>query len=128
MPAGEAPGTAALRVVARHGRSLVFLDWADVWAFEASKRQTFVHARPGRFELDVRLTAIEARFKGRLVRVHRNWLVNLESVHRMSRTEGETRLHLGVEVGAERLCVPVSRASAKAVRELLIGDAVGVRR
>ena len=42
----ETRRSGALRVVARRKRSLVFLDPADIWAFEASDRLSFVHSRP----------------------------------------------------------------------------------
>src|SRR5947207_12688120 len=66
------------RVVARRKKSLVFLDPATIWAFEAADRLTFVHAPEGKFDIDLSLSAIEASFGRALFRVHRNWLVNLE--------------------------------------------------
>jgi hypothetical protein len=88
-------GPGALRVVARRKRSLVFLDPADIWAFEASDRLSFVHSRLGRFDIDLSLAAIEASFGRSLLRVHRNWLVNLAFVKELEREEGETTVFVG---------------------------------
>src|SRR5207253_478029 len=45
------PGPA--RVVARRKRSLVFIDPAEIWAFEASERLSFVHSTQGKFDIDL---------------------------------------------------------------------------
>ena len=57
----ESRGAGALRVVARRKRSLVFLDPADIWAFEASERLTYVHSRLGKFDIDLSLATIALR-------------------------------------------------------------------
>ena len=107
---------------------MVFLEPADVWAFEATHRLTFVHTRLGRFDVDLTLAALDASFDGRLLRVHRNWLVRPAAVRRMTRHSGEILLHLGEQVGGEKLCIPVSRENARRVRQVLLRDARGVRR
>src|SRR5207302_7683249 len=56
------PRPGALRVVARRKRSLVFPDPADIWAFEASDRLSFVHSRLGKLDIDLSLAAIETSF------------------------------------------------------------------
>src|SRR5207237_8925139 len=58
----ETRGSGALRVVARRKRSLVFLDPADIWAFEASDRLSFVRSRLGQFDIDLSLAASDASF------------------------------------------------------------------
>jgi len=119
----------ALRVVARRKRSLVFLDPADIWAFEASDRLSFVHSRLGKFDIDLSLAAIENSFGRSLMRVHRNWLVNLDFARELEREEGETTLFIGTSLGNEGqgIRVPVSRDRAQPVRAALLANATGLR-
>ena len=121
---------AAMRIVARRKRSLVFLDPAEIWAFEASDRMTFVHTPHGRFDLDLSLAAIESSFGRALLRVHRSWLVNAAYVKELERDGSETRLFVGHGIGADRqgVQVPVSRDRAQSLREILLANATGVRR
>ena len=122
VPAKPAP----LRMAARRGRAIVFLDLDDVWACEASERLTFVHSNRGRFDLDLTLSAIEVSFGRTLLRVHRNWLINPSRVLELSRAVGETVLLLGSSrsSGVE---VPVARDRAPAIRGALLSAAPGVR-
>ena len=119
----------AIRVVARRKRSLVFLDPADIWAFEASDRLSFVHSRLGKFDIDLSLAAIETSFGRSLMRVHRNWLVNLDFVRELERGDGETSLFVGAAPGDESqgLRVPVSRDRAQPLRAALLANATGLR-
>ncbi len=128
VPRPQAP--VSTRIVARRKRSLVFLDPAEIWAFEASDRMTFVHTPHGRFDLDLSLAAIEGSFGRTLLRVHRSWLVNAAYVKELERDGSETRLFVGLGIGADRqgVQVPVSRDRAQSLRELLLANATGVRR
>jgi DNA-binding LytR/AlgR family response regulator len=118
------------RVVARRGRSLVFLDLSEVLGCEAADRLTYVHSSRGRFDLDLTLSAIGASFGRSLVRVHRNWLLNPARVLELERDSSETTAVVGLPALAagERLRVPVSREKATELRVLLMADATGVRR
>ena len=118
----------SLRVVARRKKNLVFLDPVDIWAFEANERLTFVHSRHGKFDIDLSLTAIETSFGRTLTRVHRNWLVNLSLVQEIDRDGGEMMVLVGDTLDADTLRVPVSRDRSKAVRDLLLQNATGLRR
>ena len=122
------PGPA--RVVARRKRSLVFIDPAEIWAFEASERLSFVHSRQGRFDIDLSLAAIETSFGRSLFRVHRNWLVNLAFARELERDSSETTLFVGASIGDESqgIRVPVSRDRAQPLRTALLANATGVRR
>ena len=82
LPARAAPGT-PVRVVGRRKRALVFLRVDEVWAFEAAERLAYVHSARGTFDVDLSLAAIEASLGAALVRVHRNWLVNIEHVREL---------------------------------------------
>jgi two-component system, LytTR family, response regulator LytT len=122
-------GPEALRVVARRKKSLVFLDPADIWAFEASDRLSFVHSRLGKLDIDLSLAAIEASFGRRLMRVHRNWLVNLDFARELQRDEGETTLFVGSSLGdqSQGVRVPVSRDRAQPLRAALLANTTGLR-
>jgi DNA-binding LytR/AlgR family response regulator len=125
----ESRGAGALRVVARRKRSLVFLDPADIWAFEASERLSYVHSPLGKLDIDLSLAAIETSFGRSLMRVHRNWLVNLDFVRELERGDGETTLFVGTALGDESqgVRVPVSRDSAQPLRAALLANATGLR-
>lgn len=126
MAAAAPPAT---RVVARRKKSLVFLEPAEIWAFEAAERMTFVHSRHGKFDIDLSLAAIEASFGRTFTRAHRNWLVNVAHVRELERDSGETTLFVGVGIGDESqgIRVPVSRDRAQSIREMLLANATGLR-
>jgi DNA-binding LytR/AlgR family response regulator len=123
-------GPAPIRVVARRKRNLVFLDPAEIWAFEASERSSFVHSRQGKFDIDLSLAAIETSFGRSLLRVHRNWLVNLAYARELEREGSETTLFVGASIGdqSQGIRVPVSRDRAQPLRNALLANATGVRR
>jgi two-component system response regulator LytT len=125
----QTPHSGAIRVVARRKRNLVFLDPADIWAFEASDRLSFVHSRLGKFDIDLSLAAIETSFGRSLMRVHRNWLVNLDFARELEREDGETTLFIGSSLGneGEGVRVPVSRDRAQPLRSALLANATGLR-
>jgi DNA-binding LytR/AlgR family response regulator len=119
-----------LRIVARRGRSLVFLEPNEVWAFEAADRLTSVHTPHGSFDLDLSLSAIEASVGRTLTRVHRNWLVNAAHIKELSRDGAETTIFVGAGIGRDKagVSVPVARERAQSVREMLLASATGLRR
>jgi two-component system, LytTR family, response regulator LytT len=128
-PASPQP-SGPMRIVARRGRSLVFLQPEEVWAFEAADRMTSVHTPHGTFDLDLSLAAIEASFGRTLTRVHRNWLVNAVHIRELDRDKSETSIFVcaGIGPGQPGLKIPVARERAQAVREMLLANATGVRR
>ncbi|WP_434425175.1 LytR/AlgR family response regulator transcription factor [Nannocystis pusilla] len=119
-----------LRIVARRGKSLVFLDTSEVWAFEAADRLTSVHTPHGTFDLDLSLSAIEASLGRALTRVHRNWLVNAAHIKELERDGTETTIFVGAGIGPGHpgVRVPVARERAASVREMLLTTATGLRR
>jgi DNA-binding LytR/AlgR family response regulator len=127
-PAPADPGVS--RVVARRKKSLVFLDPAEIWAFEAAGRLTFVHSLHGKFDIDLSLAAIETSFGRTLLRVHRSWLVNLAFAREMQREGNETTLFVGASIGddGQGVRVPVSRDRAQPLRNALLANATGLRR
>ncbi len=128
--ASRPPPQAPPKIVARRKRSLVFLDPEEIWAFEAADRLTFVHTAHGTFDVDLSLSAIETSFGRAFSRVHRNWLVNAASIKELEREGNETRLFVGASIGKEGtgVKVPVARDRAAAVREMLLENAMGLRR
>jgi two-component system response regulator LytT len=128
-PAALPPPSSA-RIVARRRKSLVFLEPAEIWAFEAADRLTFVHTAHGKFDLDLSLAAIEASFGRALVRVHRNWLVNGAHIKELERDGAETKVFVGTGLGeaSQGVRVPVSRDRAQSLREGLLANATGLRR
>nr|HEX4313643.1 LytTR family DNA-binding domain-containing protein [Kofleriaceae bacterium] len=114
----QAGATAPVRIVGRRKRALVFLRVDEVWAFEAADRLASVHSTRGTFDVDLSLAAIEASLGAALVRVHRNWLVNVEHVREL---DGELLV-------GDALRVPVARERATAVRDLLLANTAGLRR
>lgn len=113
------------RVVARKGKSLVFLGLEEVWAFEAAGRLVTVHGERGTMDMDLSLAALEAQLAGRVLRVHRNWLVNLSKVLELTRDGAETRLTLGAPgpsapEAPRTVVVPVTRERAAEVRATLL--------
>ncbi len=65
-----------------------------------------------------------------LIRVHRNWLVNLAFARELERDGSETTLFLGASIGDESqgIRVPISRDRAQPLRNALLANATGVRR
>lgn len=127
----RAPGPALPpRIVARRKKNLVFLSPAEIWAYEAADRLTFVHTRDGRFDLDLSLTAIEHSLGEVVVRVHRNWLVTTEHIKELERGENDTTLFVGDGLGEQSpgVHVPVARDRSQVVKDLLLERATGIRR
>ncbi len=116
------------RVVARKGRSLVFLEPTEAWGFEAEGRLCYVHAADGRFDVDLSLAALEAVLGDRFLRVHRNWLVSLAHVKQLEREDGEAALVLGEAGSSRSLRVGIARDRLTAVRERLLDATIGLRR
>jgi two-component system, LytTR family, response regulator LytT len=114
-----------LRIVARQGRNLVFLERDEAWAFEAEGRLCYVHTPRGRLDIDLSLTSLEAVLGPGWLRVHRNWLVSLARVKSMERADGEAVLHLAAP---GPLRVPVARDRAASVKERVLESTVGLRR
>lgn len=117
------------RVVARKGRSLIFLEIGEIWGFEAAQRLTYVHTRHGRYDIDLSLASVEQSVGRGLTRVHRNWLVHLPSVRELGKEGTDHFIFVGD--AHEEGCgirVPVARDRAAAIRELLLETATGLRR
>jgi two-component system, LytTR family, response regulator LytT len=121
--------SAIRRIVARRGKSIVFLELHEVWAFEAADRLTTVHTAGGVLDIDLTLASIEASFGRALVRVHRNWLVNSDHVKELERDGHDTRLFVGTGTLPDRrgVFVPVARDRAQSIRDFLLSDTTGLR-
>ena len=116
------------KIVARRKRALVFLRLVEVWAFEAAERLAYVHTARGRFDVDLSLSAVETSIGCTMLRVHRNWLVNVDHVRELEGAGSDTELLVGPPGDpVDGLRVPVARERAQAVREALLGNATGIR-
>ncbi|AKT41350.1 LytR/AlgR family response regulator transcription factor [Chondromyces crocatus] len=115
-----------IRIAAREGRSVRFLDRKDAFAFEAEGRGCYVHATQGRLDVDLSLTSLEAVLGPSFLRVHRNWLVSLTHVQAMDRQTGDWTLLVGP--GDPPLRVQVARDRIATVRDRLLASAIGLRR
>jgi len=129
----EAEPATPMRIVARRGRGLVFLEPAEVWAFEAADRLTSVHTARGVFDVDLSLSTIETSLGKSFLRVHRNWLVNATHIRELDREGSETTLFIGAGLTTEGsaspgVTVPVARERAQGIREMLLANAMGVRK
>lgn len=116
------PIPALRRIVARKGKSLVFLRMEEVWAFEAAGRLVSVHSARGKLDMDSSLSSLDAQLGGHVLRVHRNWLVNVERVLEFVRDGADTHVAVGLD-GAHApppLLVPVTRERLAEIREALL--------
>jgi DNA-binding LytR/AlgR family response regulator len=119
------------RFAARKGKGYVFLHAQDAQAFEAEGRLAYVHTAGARYDVDLSLTAMESLLGDGFVRVHRSWLVCLAMVREVERDGGEMTLVLGQAdsaAGTLPLRVPVARDRISAVKQLLLGATIGIRR
>jgi DNA-binding LytR/AlgR family response regulator len=117
------------RIVARNKRNLVFLTLEEVWALEACDGLTLVHSGRGAFDIDLSLETVATSFGRNFLRIHRNWLVNVEYVLELERESGESALVLGNRLpGGPSLRAPIARDRAAALRAQLMGEGVGIRR
>jgi len=110
------------RIVARKGKSLVFLRPDEVWAFEASERLVFVHSARGKLDMDLSLATIDALLAGQALRVHRNWLVNVARVLEFVRDGPDTHVVIGSDGtdAAPPMIVPVTRERSAEIRAALL--------
>lgn len=115
------PSAGERRLVARKDNRLVFLDLDGMLAFQAAERLTYLHHVDGVFSVDLSLNALGAALGDRVLRVHRNWLVAPAHVQGLGRLDGELILEIGPQ-----LRVPVSRDRARAVRQQLLENTVGI--
>jgi DNA-binding LytR/AlgR family response regulator len=116
------------RVVGRSRNGLVFLDPSEVWAFGAETRLVTMLAAAGTFDVDLSLASLELALGSRMLRVHRQWLVQLAHTRALEREDGEWFVFVGEEIGGRGVRVPVARDRAAVVREALLATSVGLRR
>ena len=88
-----------------------------------------MHTAHGVFDIDLSLSAIEVSFGRALVRVQRNWLVNVAHIKELER-DGDTRVWVGdgMASNGRGLRVPVARDRAQQLRDMLVANAHGLRR
>ena len=111
-------------LVGHNARGLVLLDLDEVFAAEAVDRLTYVHSTCGRYALDISLAALEDVPDGGWLRVHRNWLVRLGAIRALERNGGDLVLRIREP---HTLRIPIARARAASVRDVLLRSALGQR-
>jgi two-component system, LytTR family, response regulator LytT len=116
---------ADIRIAARKGRSIVFLERARAHAFEAEGRLCYVHTDEGRLDIDLSLSSLQTVLGASYLRVHRNWLVSTLSVKSMEREDSDWVLTVGDR--EHPLRIHVARDRATAIRERLLASAIGLR-
>jgi DNA-binding LytR/AlgR family response regulator len=120
--ARRVPEPALRRVVARKGKSMVFLRMEEVLTFEAAGRLVSVHSARGKFDMDSSLSVLDAQLAGHMLRVHRNWLVNVERILEFVRDGADTYVTVGLDGphAPPSLVVPVTRERVAEIREALL--------
>lgn len=114
------------RLVGRSRTGLVFFDPDDVWAFGADARLVTMHAAAGSFDVDLSLASISLVLGSRFLRVHRQWLVQIQHTRALDRRDGEQCLFVGEAVGGRGLWVPVARDRSAEVRQALLESSMGL--
>jgi two-component system response regulator AlgR len=115
------------RLVGRSRTGLVFLSAQDVWAIGAEGRLVTLHAGAGTFDVDLSLTSLGLVLGEAFLRVHRQWLVQVQHVHALERRDGELAVFSGERLAGAGLWIPVARDRASAIRQALLARAIGVR-
>jgi DNA-binding LytR/AlgR family response regulator len=113
----EAPGThRGNKVVGRTGSEYYLLDLDDVLAFQAEREYVWILTARQRYMADQTLRSVDERLRGSTFqRVHRNALVNVNHVRKMSPLSSQRWL-LTLSNGQEFI---VSKRQASAVRRMM---------
>jgi DNA-binding LytR/AlgR family response regulator len=115
-PAEPRPAAAPRKIVGRKGEEYFLLDIEKVLAFQADGELVWIIAGQRRFLATQSLRSLEERLKDQpFRRVHRNAMVNLNHVRKMSSMSSQRWL-LTLDNGLELV---VSKRQAHAVREML---------
>ncbi|MCM1335088.1 MAG: LytTR family transcriptional regulator DNA-binding domain-containing protein [Bacteroides sp.] len=104
------------KLVVKHGRSAEFLSVDEIVAVKSEKRKLYIFTLASTVETYERLGAFAERFSGRLIRVHKSWLVNLR--HIRSLTDQQT-----VETANGR-SVPIGRSYLDPLKNAILADHV----
>lgn len=111
-----APGAVSRKIVARRGEEYVLLDCDEVLAFQAEGEAVWIITAKERYAATQPLRAIEGRLRHlQFQRVHRNAIVNVNHVRKMSVLTSQRWL-LTLSNGQELI---VSKRQAHAIRGLL---------
>jgi two-component system, LytTR family, response regulator len=104
------------KIAARNGEEYILLDASEVLAFQAEGELVWIMTAKSRYLATQSLRAVEARMQDRTFqRVHRNAIVNVDHVRKMSALSSQRWL-LTMSNGLELI---VSKRQAHRVREIL---------
>ena len=114
LSAGDPARVARTHVAARLGDQVRLIPVPEIYYFAADQKYTTVRHRGGSDLIEDALRALEEEFATQFVRVHRNALVNINSLAAIER-DAEGQYHVVVRVLNERLTV--SRRLAGELRD-----------
>ncbi len=117
-PATEPPPAKLRKIVGKLGEEYFLLNASEVFAFQADGEVTWIVTAKQRYAAIQNLRAIEERLRNSgstFRRIHRNALVNIEQIRKMSMITSQRWL-LTLNNGQEFI---VSKRQAKTVREVL---------
>jgi two-component system LytT family response regulator len=109
------PASPASRIVARNGADYLLLDSEEVLAFQAEGELVWVITDKHRFLATQTLRGIEERLPGPFRRVHRNALVNINHIRKMSALSSQRWLI----TLSNALQLVVSKRQAHNIRQIL---------
>lgn len=113
--AAEPPASPTARIVARSGADYLLLDTEEVLAFQAEGELVWVITAKQRFLATQTLRGIEERLAGPFRRVHRNALVNVNHIRKMSALSSQRWLI----TLSNALQLVVSKRQAHNIRQIL---------
>lgn len=103
------------KIAVRKGGRTVLLSIDDIVYLSARNKSTYVHTYENQYLVDLTLGELEARLvKESFVRVHRSYMINLNAVHEIVRTDGS---FVVVVLDRDETNIPVARRQVKAFRE-----------
>ncbi len=113
--ASAAGDTEFHKVAVRKGGRTVLLSIDDIVFVSARHKSTYAHTFEQRFIVDMTLSELEARLEREsFVRVHRSYLVNLNSVKEILRVDGS---YVVVAGDRDETNIPVARRQVRQFRE-----------
>lgn len=107
------------KLAVRKGGRTVLLDMNDIVFISARNKSTYVHTFENQYIVDLTLSEIEEKLsRGNFNRVHRSFIINLDSIKEISRQEGGYVVAVN---DRDETRIPVARRHVRTFK-----DAVGI--